>query len=274
MLSSNGLTKYENDQVDAIRVWKKEEPGVVGKAIGFVTFPVIWLVQKIIPNAAIRGALDAANWAASCLADTGDIMKDCGVERISDLKAESLELCDRLANSVHDWAIGIGIAEGGATGATGMPGLAADIPIIITLALRTVHKIGLCYGYECCNNLDRDFVLGVLSASGANSMKEKIGALTALRSIEVTIAKQTWKAMAEKAATQQFSKEGGIIAAKTLAKQLGVNLTKRKALQAIPVIGAGVGASVNGWYIKDVGWAARRAFQERWLIDNEKIMEI
>jgi len=31
---------------------------------------------------------------------------------------------------------------------------------------------------------------------------------------------------------------------------------------------------VNAWYIREVGWAARRAFQERWLIDNEKIIEI
>ena len=59
-----------------------------------------------------------------------------------------------------------------------------------------------------------------------------------------------------------------------MAKQIGINITKRKALQAIPVIGALVGGSVNGWYIKDVGWAARRAFQERWLIDNQKILEV
>jgi len=51
-------------------------------------------------------------------------------------------------------------------------------------------------------------------------------------------------------------------------------LTKRKALQAIPAIGALIGASVNGWYIKEVGWTARRAFQERWLLENHKIIEI
>jgi len=132
----------------------------------------------------------------------------------------------------------------------------------------------MCYGYECCNELDQNFALGVLSASGANSMKEKVAALATLRTIEVTLVKQTWKAMAEKAAGLQFSKEAGIIAIRNLAKQLGINLTKRKALQAIPFIGAAVGASVNGWYIKEVGWAARRAFQERWLTDNHKVLEI
>ncbi len=223
MVSPNAPTEYESEQVDAIGVWKNEEPGVVNKAIGFVTYPVTWLIQRIIPDTAIRGVLDAANWAGSCLADAGDITRDGGVQKISDLKTWRLELCDQLADNVHNWAIGIGIAKGGTTGAVGLAGLAADIPAIITLALRTIHKIGLCYGYECCNDLDKNFVLGVLSASGANSMAEKIGALTTLRSIEVTIAKQTWKAIAEKATTQQFSKEGGIIAIKNLAKQLGIN---------------------------------------------------
>jgi uncharacterized protein (DUF697 family) len=116
--------------------------------------------------------------------------------------------------------------------------------------------------------------LGILSASGANSMSEKIEALATLRSLEVSIAKQKRKAMAEKAAGRQLSKEGGIIVIKNLAKQLGITLTKRRAMQAIPVIGAAVGASVNGWYVKDVGWAARRSFQERWLVDNKKVKGI
>ncbi|MBB3263870.1 DNA-binding transcriptional regulator YhcF (GntR family) [Azospirillum sp. OGB3] len=77
--------------------------------------------------------------------------------------------------------------------------------------------------------------------------------------------------MAEVAAEQTLSREAALVALRSLAKQLGINLTKRKALQAIPIIGAGVGAAVNGSYIRDVGWAARRAYQERWLADKNKI---
>ena len=124
------------------------------------------------------------------------------------------------------------------------------------------------------NKNDKEFILGIVSASGANSIKEKVAALTLLRSIEVSIAKETWKILAEKAAQQQLGKEAGIIALRNLAKQLGINITKRKALSAIPFIGAAIGGSVNGWYIKEVGWAARRSFQERWLIDNHKVIDI
>jgi hypothetical protein len=272
--TSRSLTLYEKNQVKTIKAWKNETPHVVSQAVSLLTYPATRFIQKTIPDAAIQLIFDAANFLANEIADTGDIVKTGGVCKISDLKNKDFKLSDELANSVHNWAIGLAVAQGGATGAAGIVGLAADIPAIIMLALRTIHKIALCYGYECHSEMDRNFALGILSASGANSMSEKNEALATLRSIEVTMSKQTWKGMAEKAAGLQLSKESGIIAIKNLAKQLGINITKRKAMQAIPVIGAVVGASVNGWYLKDVGWAARRAFQERWLIDNNKVRQI
>jgi hypothetical protein len=108
----------------------------------------------------------------------------------------------------------------------------------------------------------------------ANSVEEKLAALTAIRAIETILLKQTWKKMAETAAKNQFSKEGAIIGLKALAKQLSINITKRKALAAIPYIGALIGGSMNAWYVRDIGWAARRLFQERWLMENGKIIDV
>ena len=174
---------------------------------------------------------------------------------------------------MHNWAISLATVGGGVTCAAGLAGMAVDIPSVIVLALRTIHKVGVCYGYECTDEKDREFALAILAASGANNMADKIAALTTLHTIKVAIAKQTWKTMTQKAASDKMSKEAAVVGVRNLAKQLGVNLTKRKALQIIPAIGAFVGGSVNGWYIKDVGWAARRAFQERWLVENGIILE-
>jgi DNA-binding transcriptional regulator YhcF (GntR family) len=268
------LSKYEHAQIAEIRKWKTEEPSVVSKSFGVILSPLTWAINKIVPVAAIQGVINFSSSTAEWLTDTKDILRDAGVNTLEELKQHDLEKLDTLANEVHNWAIGIASAEGGATGATGLPGMAADIPFIIVFALRTIHKIGVCYGYEAKTKNDRDFVLAILAASGANDMGEKIAALSTLRTIEVSIAKQTWKKIAEKAAADHMSREASIIGIKNLAKQLGINLTKRKALQAIPFIGAIVGASVNGWYIKEVAWSARRAFQERLLIEKQKIIEI
>lgn len=56
-------------------------------------------------------------------------------------------------------------------------------------------------------------------------------------------------------------------------KQLGINLTKRKAMQEIYAIDGGIGAAVNGNFMRGIGYAARRSYQGRWLRDNDKWIE-
>lgn len=151
-----------------------------------------------------------------------------------------------------------------------MLGAPVDVPLLFNLPLRTIHKIGLCYGFEGKSREDREFVLGIFAASGANPIEETYAALTSLRLIQVSIAKQTWKVLEARAMQSRVDKEFAIIGTKHLTKQLGINVIKRKALAVIPGVGAFVGGSVNGWYLKDVGWAARYCFQERRLIHNSK----
>lgn len=263
------LSEYENKQVELIKDWEQQVPGVVSKGVGLLAKPAVWLVQKVVPQSAIKAALNAANGAGKKLADESDILRDGNVTTIEALRSRSLETSDRLANEVHNWAIGMATAEGGAAGVTGVAGIAVDVPAILTLALRTIHKIGLCYGYRADTKEEQDFVLSILSAAGSNSQKEKTQALLALKTIEVVVQKQTWKEI-ERRAGQQAGKELGIIAIKNLCKQLGINLTKRKALQVIPGVGAAVGAAVNADFLRDVGYAARRVYQKRWLEENGK----
>ena len=145
----NPMTPYEKQQVKGIDEWKKEEPGVVSKTFGLVVEPLAWLVQKVVPEAAIKGALDLSDYAAKWLTDTADIKKEAGcLKTIEELRHMDLTICDNLADTVHNWAIGIAVGEGAGTGTFGVLGMAIDVPAIITLALRTIHKIGVCYGYE------------------------------------------------------------------------------------------------------------------------------
>ena len=265
------LSDYEKQQIQAIDAWKSEEPSVVSHAFGSVVEPIVWLVQKVVPDSAIQGAIEGASALGQYLTDTKDILRDAQVENIADLRSGELALCDKLADEVHNWAIGVAMAEGSATGALGIFGAPVDVPAIITIAMRTIHKIGVCYGYESKTSEDGQFALGILGASGANTVREKLAALATLTALRTVLARQSWKVMAEHAAQNQFGKEAVLVTIRSLGKQIGINVTKRRAMAAIPAIGAVVGGSVNGWYIKEVGWAARRAFQERWLVNSGKV---
>ena len=155
------------------------------------------------------------------------------------------------------WAIGFAGSEGFATGLGGTATMVADVGAVIVLAFRTIHKIAMCYGYEVKSAEDKEFVLNILSVSGANDMKEKKEALLALKSDFLQ------KKIIEEVLMSNLVKK--------VAKQLGINLTKRKLMQIMPIIGAGIGAAVNASYINDIAWTARRSYQLKWLADNEYI---
>ena len=262
------MNSYEHQQLVAIEEWKKKEPSVVTQSLSKILSPIAWGVNRIIPQKAIEGALTASNGLAEWITDEDDILRDAKVRSISELQTKNLRLSDQLANEVHNWALALLGAEGGATGWMGLPGMAVDIPMVVTLALRTIHKIGLCYGFKAQTEQDKLFVYTIMSAAGANTLKEKTASLLVLKQLNVIIMKQTWKKMAEKAAANKVSQEALITAIRQLAARLGINLTKRKALQAIPIVGAGVGAAMNVSFINDISWAARRCFQELWLKEN------
>ena len=272
IIFSDFISAYEKSQFGEIVKWQQETPSVVVQAINVAMKPVSWVVSKVIPTKAISGALVAFDGVAQFLTDTKDIKRDGGVKSIEELRHKDLQLSDKMANEVHNWANAVAMAEGGAAGVLGLPGMIADIPALITMSMRVIHKIGLCYGYECNTEAEKKFILGIMSAAGANSVEEKTVAISTLQSMSVAITKTTWKKMAEKAAQNKWGIDAAILAIRTLAKQLGINLTKRKALQAIPLVGAGVGATMNLAFINDIAWAARRSYQERWLTDNCKIV--
>ncbi|MBF0442703.1 MAG: EcsC family protein [Oligoflexales bacterium] len=268
---SQTITEYELKQKEKIQSWKKKDPAVAFFSANFLFLPFGRLIMAFLPLKAIQKSLELANNLAIQITDKEDILRAANVHDVSELKTKSLELSDKLAENAHRWSITLAGVEGGTTGALGFMGIAADIPAIVTLALRTIQRIGICYGYESKTEEDKLFVLSILALSGANEMSEKICAITALNTFRSILARQISEESVKKGAESALSKEVAFLTVQNLAKQLGINITKRKALQLIPVVGAAIGASTNGWFIREVGWAARRTYQELWLTNNRKI---
>ena len=263
---------YLMQQYALIKAWENEEPGVVSKTFGKLLSPVGKLISVVVPEKVIESAINAANAAAQYLTDTADVLRDGNVESIEELRTKDLKLCDQMADSVHNWAVGIATAEGVAGGFVGLPGLVADIPFITTLALRTIHKIGVCYGYVSdANNEEEEkaFVLGVLATANASTLGEKASFILGLKQISLLIQRNAWKKLAEMGTANLLAKS--IVSVRQAAELIGVNLTKRKASQSIPFIGGAVGAALNASFINDIAWAARRSYQRRWLEDNKVI---
>ncbi len=256
-------TVYERIQLRDIRAWEAAAPGVVGRAAGFLAKPVGGFVQ-MIPTGIVEKALKSANSVGKNLADVQDILRDGEVTAVGMLRQKDLRLCDALADKVHNRAIGLAAAEGGATGITGLPGIVADVPALMVLVLRTIHKIGYCYGYAAKTPEEDAFALQILAAASANSQQEKAGALMAMAELEHRLQAVDATGTAP-ICRDSLGRETVLLLIQRLARQVGVNLTKRKMMEMVPGLGAIVGAAMNGNYLQDAGWAARRKFQSRWL---------
>ncbi len=268
------MSPYERSQAAEIWKLKNSPPGILSHAVNAVSAPLGWIIRQVIPDKAIMAALSAANLVARSTSNEKSILGLANVSSVEELKNFDLERNDALADQSHDWAIATATAEGAVTGAAGIFGVVPDIAAICTIALRAVHRIGLTYGYKIKTQEDERFCHAVLSSVSANTLKERIASLATLRSLQMTLVRRTWAYIHFKALQNRMSQEAALITLRQLAKQIGINLTKRRALAAIPVIGIAVGASMNGWYIREVGWAARRAFQERRLVEKGIIMGI
>ena len=258
---------YEQQQIKAIQVWQGQSPKLSSVLLGMAFTPATKLVDMVIPQSALHAALEAACSVGEKLANPEAIIKQANISHIGELFYVNLALCDTLANTTHDRAIAMAAAEGGVTGASGLIGVAVDIPTLMTLALRTIYQTALCYGFELKGEEGRQVVLRIFGVASANSLKEKEAALVSLVAIKQMLQQQTW-AQIQQTAFATMGKEALVFAIKDLSAQLGINLTKRKALTIVPMIGAAVGAVVNASFIKDVGWAARRTFQEMWLLQH------
>ncbi|MGI9390255.1 MAG: EcsC family protein [Boseongicola sp.] len=234
-------------------------PAAFPRAVRSLSKPIGFLTNRLIPADVIEAAIRGADWAAS-----GSIRKAAIQHDFSDI-----DMCEDAVSDVRRWALGYAVTGGGAAGAFGALGLALDVPATMTLALRTVRLIGICYGFGANTEAERVYILDILQLAGANSISEKSEAIERLAKERSDFDGTDWQKIVQM--TGQSS--GSLAATRRVAATLGVNLSTRKVAQLAPIVGAAVGAGVNAAFLNDVAAAARYAYRERWLQLNERIIE-
>jgi hypothetical protein len=248
------LTDYERDQVREIAAWKSEPPNPFAEMFKMITLPGAKVVEQVIPDAVVRAAIERAYDAAELSATQEDIKRQAGVADIGELQHRPLEECDRLATRVSIASQTVSVAEGAATGAGGPLTTLADIPLLFILAIRTILKVGYCYGYRLDTPTDRRYVLAVLLAGNSSSLATRRERLARLREIEDSLLDEILQG--------------------TLAEEAASFLFQLEVFEEVPGAGAVSGALLNLAFIRRVDITARRVFQQRWLRDHGKVDEI
>lgn len=272
------LTDYEQQRFDELRDWLAESPGWGTRLLAKPGGQAAKAVQALVPVEALRAALNKANQFALRLSDERALLRRAGVESPEALRQCGLETCDRLAKREVRRAMAIGGASGALFGIAGAAGLVMDVPSLLTLALRTIHRVSLCYGESGSPAERQRRAIGIFALASANSAAEKQAAWAALRQDRLVLADSgahrigeelagdfAWREGIERVAEREMAKEATVFSLQTLAGRVGVHLGSRKSAGAVPILGAAVGSAMNAWYLHDVSRTARFVLHDRWL---------
>ncbi len=264
MIASTKLNEYERARADEIQGWCVAPPGWGTRLMARPGKSAALAAQRLVPVDFLRAALKGLERAAGRVAGRRDVLRVAGVASLAELADKPLHECDVLAQRIARRGLILGGAGGAVFGVAGAAGLAADVPTLLALALRTIHRTAFCYGEDWLEEPNRALPIGVFALASANSLEEKRVAWTALRDGS-ELLDSAWRDGVERVAERELAKEATQFSLQTLAGRIGAQLGTRKAAGAAPVIGAVIGGAVNASYIGEIGRVSRYVMQDRWL---------
>jgi hypothetical protein len=263
-MSNKTPDTYELAALATITRWRDAKPDWGTRVMSRPGQAAAMAAQKMVPVSALRAALQGLERAAGYVAGRKDVLKVAGVESVAEIAALPLPQCDALARRVTRRGQVLGGAGGAVFGVAGAAGMVADIPALLTLALRTIHRTAYCYGEDWLLPQHRSKVIGVFALASANSLEEKQSAWEALQHGN-ELLDSAWRDGVERVAERELAKEATQFSLTTLASRIGANLGQRKAFGVVPVLGAVIGSAINAGYIHDIGKVARYVMQDQWL---------
>lgn len=267
------LSIYEQSAHREIDLFKNPPRSWLGDAWETVNKPIEWVGDVAFDNPvgtavakAVAGIVstlnDGASWSVRADAIYEEFRADghVGVQRASDLHHLDLGDVDKTVGYLAAKYKVMAGGEGAAAGMLGFPGIAVDIPALVSLALRAVNEYATYYGFDVAIEHERAFAMSILGAASSPTVAAKQVAMAELTKLSVMIAqRKTWAELQRLVSVQVIKK---------IAQALGIRLTKAKLAQVVPLVGAGVGAGFNAWYVANVTETAYHLYRERFLIEK------
>jgi hypothetical protein len=237
---------YEAAQIREIAVWKSSRPSQLARVVDTLTAPVTWAVGHMVPRRFVAGLVSSMESIAARSDVQADVARAAGVADVRDLAAASLEDCDRLACLFSARAERFAIVEGAAAS---LGGPLFHAPQQLIASLRSIARIGHCYGYALTEPFEHGVVIDILELSMIQEERPRITMIESLH--EAIDARQ-----------DSINDEGDYLERASRA------MLAEEALDFIPVVGSAVAFLFDSQFMHAVDETARRIFQERWLRDR------
>lgn len=286
------LNASELQIIDQIAGWKAESPGFLNRATDTVAKPLGWLADKLTPEnvktsagGVVETVVEKLQDFSQLTVDREEVLKatrefEIEAQTVLELKKATIHDLDHVAQSFIGDNSRMGAVTGVGTGLVGWPGLIADLPTLFMLAMRTIHQIGLCYGFdiepvqpaegespEAVRAFEVEYMMRVFKVATAADKVQKQKSLAELKDFELGRADAV--AVGSDFATRQVGKNAASYVSRIIIKEIVERTITKKAVGLVPGLGAVFSAGFNYVYLKDVGEAAYMLYRERFLQDKK-----
>lgn len=181
---------------------------------------------------------------------------DDTIDTIEDLKELSIEKLTYLAEQQVARNRLYSFTQGGITGTGGWLLLGIDLPLIVTMNLRTVQLIGSSFGYNMNHPIEMLIALKVFHAGSLPKRMQYNSWNELKKSIE-----QQNSILEEKQIVKNEGWYEHII--KQIFKTIAIVSFKKKVIQGVPILSIGIGAVTNYRLARQISDFAKKFYQYR-----------
>ena len=288
------LNSSEAKIINEIAKWKSDNPSFLNRATDFVSKPISWLSEKLIPED-VRGSIsgvtekvveklqDMSQWSVNhdaVLEATREF--DIDATSIAALRKVSIHDLDHIAQKFSEQNTRVATVSGAGTGMTalvgfGWAGLIADLPTLFAVSLRSIYQTALCYGFDLEGDgmspetraYEMEYMMRVFKIATASDKVQKQRSLGELKDFEAGRQSELYNPVMGDYAAKQLSKNATGYVSRILIKEIVERTITKKAAALIPGLGVVFSAGFNYVYLQDVGEAAFMIYRERFLLDKQ-----
>ncbi|USK34499.1 EcsC family protein [Bacillus sp. F19] len=182
------------------------------------------------------------------------LVPDETVSTINDLKKVPLKVMNLVSGDLRTNRGNVATVQGATTGFGGIFTLAADIPVLLGLSLKTLQEIAIAYGYDPEDKEERIFIVKCLQFASADI----VGKQAILNELSGFYNRSMEPA-------EMMSKlQGWREVVYTYRDHLGL----KKLLQMVPVAGMLFGAYTNRSMVKDIAETGIMLYQKRRILER------
>ena len=181
---------------------------------------------------------------------------DDTIDTIEDLKELSIEKLTYLAEQQVARNRLYSFTQGGITGTGGWLLLGIDLPLIVTMNLRTVQLIGSSFGYNMNHPIEMLIALKVFHAGSLpkrmqynswNELKKSIEQQNSILEEKQIVKNEGW--------SEHIMKQ--------IFKTIAIVSFKKKVIQGVPILSIGIGAVTNYRLARQISDFAKKFYQYR-----------